>query len=767
MANISQTSSGDLTGFIAGKIFDIISDARVEKSKAQQEADKYGVDVDFTPGEFTARSARNDLIRNTLGSKFVPKTKYPDLLARGQSTKDPLMGVPVHLRRLPEYQNLASEEEKKFRSNAKTVPSRNSSSSTGSRGMESTTGDPVKVKDQKLGVFLAAVVKSLNANIASINSRIDETESNVIQAKEGIFGTIKQLEQNSDLLETKLDAIIDALREQNLNAKVSEDNVASQKREGEVENEFDLSDVERIEKPDEKPEETLQLNLLDDIRESAKERDEQLNLPFIGGQEGFERGGIASGPDSGYLAKLHGDEMVIPLDNNYTQGEPSAIDGKVAKKPNIGMQRYERGTEKKNISFNEFPQTSVMNFGMLPQTASVDGKLPDVAKMGEDLTKAMEFTLQSTGIMNMTAMTDAISNMGGLAGEAREQLNQIISPLAAHFGVSNRIATSMVRSKSAERQADERKEKTRSFSTQSEGKAWWDPLGLFTGKKGGGGGGTRIERYSNNYGGTGGPSGLARGTRGVRAGFTGMNSQGFNAMMQGQSYIPSSKPQILGHGAYSSPTLGGAQRYAGSSGSLGGRQMPGGVVNSIVPGTAPRINFLEPQARVSPEIFNKGRDLATKLQGGAYPNSARANMLRAQITSGGVKAPVRGGVTPTHPLIMLAQMLIEDLISPQPTAAYDQVTGPNAMYNNPKLSEEQRRVLFESVHGPGTFGNKAAIVNMASQEQALSRFNKQTRQPDPIIINNQTGEDGSPDIPLSHIANMGDPGLSSLYPAPR
>ena len=766
MANISQTSSGDLTGFIAGKIFDIISDARVEKSKAQQEADKYGVDVDFTPGEFTARSARNDLIRNTLGSKFVPKTKYPDLLARGQSTKDPLMGVPVHLRKLPEYQNLASEEEKKFRSNVKTVPSRNPSSSSRSRGMESTTGDPIKVKDQKLGVFLAAVVKSLNANIASINSRIDETESNVIQAKEGIFGTIKQLEQNSDLLETKLDAIIDALREQNLNAKVSEDNVESQKREGELENEFDLSGVERIEKPDEKPNETLQLNLLDDIRESAEERDEQLSLPFVGGQEGFERGGIVSGPDSGYLAKLHGDEMIVPLDNNYTQGEPSAIDGKVAKKPNIGMQRYERGTEKKNISFNEFPQTSVMNFGMLPQTASVDGKLPDVAKMGEDLTKAMEFTLQSTGIMNMTAMTDAISNMGGLAGEAREQLNQIISPLAAHFGVSNRIATSMVRSKSAERQADERKEKTRSFSTQSEGKAWWDPLGLFTGKKGGGGGGTRVERYSNNYGGTGGPSGLARGTRGVRAGFTGMNSQGFNAMMQGQGYIPSNKPQILGKGAYSAPTLGGAQRYAGSSGSLGGRQMPGGVVNSIVPGTAPRINFLEPQSRVSPEIFNKGRDLATKLQGGAYPNSARANMLRAQITSGGAvpRTPALRGFRGRNLLTLLPTLM---QFVPGPVGDHFREANARMESDRDAVLEMGMQQFNQLIGRPQSAGVKSSIVNMASQEQALSRFNKQTRQPDPIIINNQTGEDGSPDIPLSHIANMGDPGLSSLYPAPR
>ena len=764
MANFSQTFSGDLTGFIAGKIFDIISDARVEKSKAQQEADKYGVDVDFTPGEFTARSARNDLIRNTLGSKFVPKTKYPDLLARGQSTKDPLMGVPVHLRKLPEYQNLASEEEKKFRSSTKTVPSRNQSSSAGSRGTESTTGDPIKVKDQKLGVFLAAVVKSLNANIASINARIDETESNVIQAKEGIFGTIKQLEQNSDLLETKLDAIIDALREQNLNAKVSEDNVESQKRESELENEFDLSGVERIEKPDEKPNETIQLNLLEDLKESAEERDEQLSLPFVGGREGFERGGIVSGPDSGYLAKLHGDEMVIPLDNNYTQGEPSAIDGKVAKKPNIGMQRYERGTEKKNISFNEFPQTSVMNFGMLPQTASVDGKLPDVAKMGEDLTKAMEFTLQSTGIMNMTAMTDAISNMGGLAGEAREQLNQIISPLAAHFGVSNRIATSMVRTKSAERQADERKEKTRSFSTQSEGKAWWDPLGLFTGKKGGSGGGTRVERYSNNYG--GGAKGLARGTRGVRAGFTGMNSQGFNAMMQGQGYIPSNKPQILGKGAYSAPTLGGAQRYAGSSGSLGGRQMPGGVVNSIVPGTAPRINFLEPQARVSPEIFNKGRDLATKLQGGAYPNSARANMLRAQITSGGAvpRTPALRGFRGRNLLTLLPTLM---QFVPGPVGDHFREANARMESDRDAVLEMGMQQFNQLIGRPQSAGVKSSIVNMASQEQALSRFNKQTRQPDPIIINNQTGEDGSPDIPLSHIANMGDPGLSSLYPAPR
>ena len=56
--------------------------------------------------------------------------------------------------------------------------------------------------------------------------------------------------------------------------------------------------------------------------------------------------------------------------------------------------------------------------------------------------------------------------------------------------------------------------------------------------------------------------------------------------------------------------------------------------DSIVPSNAPRINIFEPQSKVSAGMFDKGRDLATKLQGGAYPNSVRANMLRSQITSG-------------------------------------------------------------------------------------------------------------------------------------
>ena len=264
---LQKTFSGDLTTSIAATIFDIISDAKGEKEKATKEAEKYGVDVKFTPGEFAARSARNRFIERTVGSRFVPETRYPDLLARGQSSSDPLMGVPAHLRKLPEYQQLANPKEQAFNQSSyvtgRNIPSMKPKSS-GTSSTTSTVAKPVKVNDAKLGVFLADVVKALNANISSLNERLSDTEGQVIAAKEGIFGTIKQLEQNSDILETKLDAIIDALREQNNLAKVQEDQAEAKSRESELEIEKDESGTERFVGVGEDPNQTLQINMMEE-----------------------------------------------------------------------------------------------------------------------------------------------------------------------------------------------------------------------------------------------------------------------------------------------------------------------------------------------------------------------------------------------------------------------------------------------------------------------------------------------------------------------
>tara|TARA_B100000902_G_scaffold161915_1_gene157310 strand:- start:6216 stop:8567 length:2352 start_codon:yes stop_codon:yes gene_type:complete len=780
---LQKTFSGDLTTSIAKSIFDIISDARGEKEKATKEAEKYGVDVDFTPGEFTARSARNRLIERTLGNRFVPETRYPDLLARGQSSSDPLMGTPAHLRKLPEYQQLANPKEQAFNQSSyatgRNIPSMQPKSS-GTSGTTSTVAKPVKVKDQKLGVFLAAVVKALNENISSLNERLNDTEGQVIAAKEGIFGTIKQLEQNSDVLETKLDAIIDALREQNNLAKVQEDQSEIKSREGELEIEKDDSGTERFVGTDEDPEKVAQLNIIEEANElsSIGDVDDMSGgYPYSDLGPGFEQGGIASGPDSGYLAKLHGDEMIIPLDNNYTQGEPSAIDGKIRPKPQTPMmpQMAESGMMPKTV---EKP-SSFDTFGgnLFNKVVSAEPEvIPDLKDDIGNLQKAMQVPIKAAGVITLNKMQKALPAMGYAAGEVATELQSVSGPIAKTFGVPNTITDSIVRQNTVESQREKRRAERKASDNEDDRNIFQKILDFFRGNQQGGdgggyrrgGGGNRtIRRYNQPpTGGTGGPGGLARGLKGARAGFTGMNAQGFNAMMQGQGYIPSSKPQILGKGAYSAPTFRGALRYAGTSGSLGGSQLPGGVVNSIVPGGAPRINFIEPQAKVNPAMFNKGRDLATRLQGGAYPNSTRANMFRGQIRTGGVRAPIRGVPKISHPLIMLADMIINDLLNPDPVGTYDQVTGPNAMYNNPKLSEEQRRKMFKQIHGTATGPLKSELVNSQSQELVLSKFIKKTTPLEPIVINNNQTASSTQDNPISFINLVGDPGFSSLFPPP-
>ena len=133
---------------------------------------------------------------------------------RGQAVEDPLLGVPAHLRNLIEHQNLASPEEKMFKSRQAT---------TGSKPKGGASSKPVKVKDPKLGVFLTQVADALNKSVSSLNTKLDNTETTIIASEKGIGVIAKQLEHNSDILESKLDAIVDVLNQQVNLAKQKED----------------------------------------------------------------------------------------------------------------------------------------------------------------------------------------------------------------------------------------------------------------------------------------------------------------------------------------------------------------------------------------------------------------------------------------------------------------------------------------------------------------------------------------------------------------
>ena len=162
MASLQKTFSGDLSTSMAMKIFDIISDARVEKGKATKMAEKYGVDVDFTPGEFTARSARNALIEGTVGKRFVPRTSTRDLISRGQSTPFASPLASDYFNRgqsspLPMAVQKAAKAGQPFPHiavgaplSSQVKPQTPAVPSASSAPTQSTTGQkPVKVKDQK------------------------------------------------------------------------------------------------------------------------------------------------------------------------------------------------------------------------------------------------------------------------------------------------------------------------------------------------------------------------------------------------------------------------------------------------------------------------------------------------------------------------------------------------------------------------------------------------------------------------------------------
>ena len=59
----------------------------------------------------------------------------------------------------------------------------------------------------------------------------------------------------------------------------------------------------------------------------------------------------------------------------------------------------------------------------------------------------------------------------------------------------------------------------------------------------------------------------------------------------------------------------------------------------------------------------------------------------------------RGAIKPGHPLVMLAELIINELVNPASTATYDQVTGPNAYYNMPGYKGPMPSQNLENAQG--------------------------------------------------------------------
>lgn len=87
----------------------------------------------------------------------------------------------------------------------------------------------------------------------------------------------------------------------------------------------------------------------------------------------FEFGGIVNGPDSGYPVKLHGTEVIIPLDNKFTRGEKPVTSGGNYEMGNLfGSSAKDSPADRKKKT-NQFSKSIADGFKLYQEKAASGG----------------------------------------------------------------------------------------------------------------------------------------------------------------------------------------------------------------------------------------------------------------------------------------------------------------------------------------------------------------------------------------------------------
>ena len=478
MASASKTFSGDLSTSLTSSIADLVLAAATaggsKKAQALALAKQYGVDPMLSKGEFFAQGLAEGA---TSGLPSFMRYRAPEInesyLARGQGIVDPLMGLgkdtvdPMKMRLLPEYQKLASLEERRFRvATGQTPPSPLTQQLSGVTGISPDrvrSNQGVKVHDEKLGQFLAAVALSLSSSLDSVRKRLNDAEEAVITVKDGVLNLHKQLEVSNDVIENKLDQIIAALRDQTFLQQKREDREES--RELEVAAEKRAEDwsgkvAQKIDEDEREFQDRLKASELEDFLENVDSQ--QDDLPRNEGEDGsgFARGGIASGPDSGYWAKLHGDELITPLDNNFTQGEQLASETPI----NMNM-NFPKGDNSNNMS----PRITNIN------RSSGSKSSMSMVDRSKNILKAMELPFKTTGIALMHMLGKSVTG-NPIFGQQAANIKSIAEPVASAFGVNNSITNNVMKTASSQEDENKRREETQNFRTSKTKKPWWQSI---------------------------------------------------------------------------------------------------------------------------------------------------------------------------------------------------------------------------------------------------------------------------------------------------
>ena len=339
-----------------------------------------------------------------------------------QSAKRPAEGVKAETPAIPKKLSPFELEQKR-----QSLSQEKMLAETEKKVAAAASGNKQRASREDLLQAINAIAQSLDKTAQSINNSIGDSKQVASDVHAMKTDIVNQLSERTDSIEDKLTKIAEAINAQTALKKKQIDDA-----EGTVK-ESNLGKQDKVVTTN-IPEDTT--DDTDDLKDAASNikldydpgddnDDTSLNDLTQGPQA--ERGAILSGPDSGYKVPgltLHGNEAIVPLDNNYTQGEPSAVDGKVRPTPSESM------VPPMNVNVNNSYEMGT------PMGKSSPIEIPNLmgdSSLEQPLVDAMALPTKIAGGMALAASSELVKRLSGDSPEVASEMAKVITPLASVF----------------------------------------------------------------------------------------------------------------------------------------------------------------------------------------------------------------------------------------------------------------------------------------------------------------------------------------------
>jgi len=306
-----------------------------------------------------------------------------------------------------------------------------------------------RISKEELFQTLTRLLSSLEATANALNGNVASSSGAIIKAANAQENIADQLKHRGTVLEDKLDDLIRAISSQTELKKKEKQIKKVSSAEKTLENIKDASSTEAFDNLMTPENESVAATSSQRIEEQQQLAYQQSNIPQA------ETGGIISGPDSGYNVRMHGREMIVPLDNAFTNPNKTAVTEQGRKLEKSGASPKVSMMPKKSFEVGTPTQPPSMGgkLGFNITNKLATGGTTQSSMMSQTLVDAMSLPMIATGGTILATTTQLMRSIGD--SEMAPNINRIARPIADVFGLPSSITQKATAGKKSEREKAE------------------------------------------------------------------------------------------------------------------------------------------------------------------------------------------------------------------------------------------------------------------------------------------------------------------------